>query len=143
MVSLDLAKAFDTLSHGEIHASLLSTGMPEYLVNLIVHVHANSVSEIVYGEHTSDVKMGHGLRQGCPIAPLVYAAWTSRLCKLLNERLGSTWSQSALTIFADDKFLCWKIGSERDLGQAVREVGVVLATLKELGMKVSSSKSEA
>ena len=123
MVSLDLAKAFDTLSHGEIHASLLSTGMPEYLVNLIVHVHANSVSEIVYGEHTSDVKMGQGLRQGCPIAPLVYAAWTSRLCKLLNERLGSAWSQSALTIFADDKFLYWKIGSERDLDQAVREVG--------------------
>ena len=117
--------------------------MPEYLVNLIVHVHANSVSEIVYGEHTSDVKMGQGLRQGCPIAPLVYAAWTSRLCKLLNERLGRNWSQSTLTIFADDKFLCWTIGSERDLEQAVREVGVVLATLRELGMKVSNSKSEA
>ena len=65
------------------------------------------------------------------------------LRKLLNAKLGSTWSQSTLTIFADDKLLCWQIGSERDLDQALREVGVVLATLQELGMKVSNSKSEA
>ena len=50
MVSLDLAKAFDSLSHAEIHESLVFTGMPEYLV-LLVHVHAKSVSEIVYGGH--------------------------------------------------------------------------------------------
>ena len=76
MLSLDLAKAFDSLSHSETHASLLAT---DYLVNLLVHVHANSVSEIVHGEHSFDVKMGQGLRQGCPAAPLVYAAWTARL----------------------------------------------------------------
>ena len=87
--------------------------------------------------------MGRGLRQGCSIAPLVYAFWTSRLCKLLNAKLGSTWSQSTLTIFADDKLLCWQIGNERDLDQALREVGGVLATLQEMGMKVSSFKSEA
>ena len=118
MLSLDLAKAFDSLSHGGIYESLRCTGMPDYLVNLLVHIHARSVSEIAYGGHSSDVKMGQGLRQGCPVAPLVYAAWTSRLCSLLNSRIRSSWSQSTLTIYADDKFLCWQIKSERDLVQA-------------------------
>ena len=97
MLSLDLAKAFDSLSHSETHASLLATGTPDYLVNLLAHVHANSVSEIVHGEHSSDVKMGQGLRQGCPVVLLVYAAWTARLRYTLNSRVRSTWPSSALT----------------------------------------------
>ena len=48
-----------------------------------------------------------------------------------------------MTIFADDKFLCWKIQGERDLEQAIREIAVVLQTLDALGMTVSHSKSEA
>ena len=143
MMSIDLAKAFDSLSHGETHASLAATGMPEYLVNVQVHIHARSISEVAHGDFRSDVEMGQGLRQGCPVAPLVYAAWTSRLCSILNSKLQSSWTDSAITIFADDKFLRWKINGAADLEQAIREVAVVLQTLGDIGMTVSHSKSEA
>ena len=102
-----------------------------------------SVSEIVHKDFSSDAHMGRGLRQGCPIAPLVYAAWTSRLLGILNDKIRSAWTDTTMTIFADDKFLCWKIQGEQDLAQAMREIAVVLQTLEDMGMKVSHSKSEA
>ena len=97
MLSIDLAKAFDSLSHAEIQHSLESTGMPEYLVNVLVHIHARSISEVAHGDFSSDVQMGQGLRQGCPIAPLVYAAWTSRLLGILNLKIRSSWTDSTMT----------------------------------------------
>ena len=48
-------------------------------------------------------------RQGCPIAPIVFAAWSCRLCKLVNRRLSRAWMDEHGTLFADDIFSCWKL----------------------------------
>ena len=143
MVSLDLSKAFDSLPFSEIEASLRDTGMPVSLVNILMHVHAKSVCMIEHGGYSAAVSMRRGLRQGCPVAPFVYAAWTARLCKVLNDCIHATWTQEALTIYADDKFLCWRVRSVKDIKRAVCEVKIILDTLEGMGMQISFAKSEA
>ena len=48
-----------------------------------------------------------------------------------------------ITIYADDNLLTWKISGCSSLDQACRELVVVIQVLEELGMEVSSGKSEA
>ena len=74
MASIDLSKAFDKLSHEEIMLCLRETNIPEELARMILHVHVRTEVTIRHKGHTRNLVMGQGLRQGCPIAPMVYAA---------------------------------------------------------------------
>ena len=85
-LSLDLSKAFDYLTFSEMSEALASTGIPEYLTRLVLHVHQQSVCDIVHGTFCSSVQMKRGLRQGCPAAPVIYSAWIALLCRRLAAR---------------------------------------------------------
>ena len=47
MCNLDLAKAFDAVSHLELYESMIEVGVPDSLARLILHVHALSTCVIV------------------------------------------------------------------------------------------------
>ena len=128
-LSLDLSKAFDSLTFSEMSEALVAAGMPEYLVRLILHVHKQSVCEIVHGSFNSSVPMRRGLRQGCPAAPVIYSAWTALLCRRLVAAFGEGWDARTMTIFADDKLLCWQIRSMKSLAKALSQISTVLAVL--------------
>ena len=49
MLGLDLSKAFDSLTYGEILTSLRDTGMPEELCRVLLHVHAKTTLIIEHG----------------------------------------------------------------------------------------------
>ena len=147
MLGLDLSKAFDALSYGEMLASLRDTGMPEPLCRVLLHIHVKATLLIVHGEHTREIQMLRGLRQGCGIAPLICAYWTVRLCKVIDERIGgsiegtSMWTQDHMSIFADDKHCFWEISDARDFRRAIRNVRTVIAIIAELGMQINFQKS--
>ena len=142
-ISLDLSKAFDCLPYAEMFDAMAHSGMPEYLIRLILQVHAQSVCEIVHGNYFSSVEMKRGLRQGCPIAPVIYSAWTALLCKRLVAALGEGWDSNTITLYADDKILCWRIRSIVALEKSLKQVGFVLDLLSRAKMKVNITKSEA
>ena len=103
MRSLDLAKAFDAVSYSEMHLALAETGMPEELRALLVHIHAPTKLVIRHGDSQGVVQMKRGLRQGCPIAPVIYAAWTARFSKQVSSKISREWPQEHISIYADDK----------------------------------------
>ncbi|CAE7938670.1 Pol, partial [Symbiodinium necroappetens] len=96
---------------------------------------------IVHKGYHHVVHMGKGLRQGCSIAPMIYAAWTCRLCQQLEQRLGAGWPGKHLSVYADDKHGYWTIRSINDLTEARRQLGLLIHTITELGMKVNGAKS--
>ena len=85
--------------------------------------------------------MGRGLRQGCPIAPMIHAAWTARLCKKLNQAIAPSWAQEHLTIYADDKHSSWEIHSEKGFNHALVQLGKMIEVIQHLGMRVNLGKS--
>ena len=87
--------------------------------------------------------MSKGLRQGCPIAPLIYLAWSVRFLRQVNASLGDRWDLSHATVYADDKHLSWEIDGASSLSRAVKELGTVLRILRGLGMEISFGKCEA
>ena len=107
MISLDLSKAFDCLSYDEMYCSMQEIHIPEPLIRAIMHLHCNTMLTISHKGQSEEVPMERGLRQGCGIAPLIYAAWTIRLCRKLDAKLGKNWSATHLSLFADDKHGFW------------------------------------
>ena len=141
MCSIDLAKAFDSVDYREMLLSLTDTGMPENLARVLIAVHVQTELHIHHGGELQVVQMSRGLRQGCPIAPMIYAAWTCRLCKLINARLGQTWTQEHMSLFADDKHCYWQVRSKREFQGALHQLDVILSLLRETKMQVNFSKS--
>ncbi|CAE7258436.1 Pol [Symbiodinium sp. CCMP2592] len=143
MANLDLAKAFDTLPYSEIYQSLCDAGVDDILCRLIVHLHASTQCVILHGSSCEVVAMSRGLRQGCPIAPYIFAAWSVRVCKCIDAVLGSGWSQSHLTLFSDDTHCFWSINNVAELDVAVGQLTTIIQTLTRLGMRINFSKSSA
>ena len=143
MVAVDLMKAFDNVTYSEMYTALCETGLDEALVRLIAHVHLNTSCVVVHGDFEGSTGMSKGLRQGCPIAPLVYLAWSARFLRQVNCRLSERWDLEHATVYADDKHLCWEIEGVDSLHRAVKELGVVLQVLSDMGMAVSYHKCEA
>ena len=152
MLSIDLSKAFDYLSYGEMFESLQNTGMPEALSRVLIHIHIQTTLHVEHGGHGREVKMKRGLRQGCGVAPMIYACWTAKLCKAIDQELHcaddvrpstATWTQSHMSIFADDKHCFWDIQSSRDFERAVRSIHTILGVIAKSGMVVNLQKSMA
>ena len=141
-LSLDLSKAFDNLQISEMCEAMAHAGMPEYLARLILRVHRQSACDIVHGAYSASVQMKRGLRQGCPVAPVIYSAWTALLCRRIVTKLGEGWDKRTITLFADDKILCWQIRGMKQLERALGQIPVVLEALENAHMTVNIPKSE-
>ena len=143
MVAIDLTKAFDNVTYREMYLALCESGLDEALVRLIAQVHQRTSRSVIYGSFSGSVGMSKGLRQGCPIAPLVYLAWSARFLRQVNSRLSDRWDLLHATVYADDKHLSWEIDGVHTFERAVKELGLVLQVLRDLGMEVSFGKCEA
>ena len=85
--------------------------------------------------------MSRGLRQGCPIAPMLYAAWVCQYCHDLDASISKDFTVNHMSVFADDKHFFWEIHSKRQLQQAVRQLQLAIELLEKRCMQVSFSKS--
>ena len=143
MCGLDLSQAFDRLEYSEMYLALCDTGMPIALAKLLLTVHSQTALHIVHGSHRGTVSMSRGLRQGCPIAPLIYTAWVIRLCRKLNSDIHPSWPAKHMSIYADDKHCHWEIANPRSLFKAIAQLRTRLNTLRGCGMEVSIAKCVA
>eukprot|EP00439_Symbiodinium_sp_Y106_P039661 s233_g4.t2 len=143
MCGLDLTQAFDRLEYSEMHQALAATGMPAALATAIVTVHMQTVLHIRHGKSTGEVTMSRGLRQGCPIAPLVYTAWVIRFCRLVDAHFQFRWASRHMSIYADDKHCFWEITDPNSLRKAIAALRILLDVLRSSGMEVSINKCVA
>ena len=141
MVSLDLAKAFDSVPHMEIQNSLEELGVDARLIAVVMRIHTQTQCIIRQAGKEASTMMQRGLRQGCPLAPVLYAAWTSRLCRILDANLGDGWCSRHSSIFADDTLGYWDIRSTGDMRKAIREVGCLFSVFQQLGLTIDIEKS--
>ena len=141
MASIDLAKAFDSVPRSEIQSSLEDIGLDSRLIAVLVRIHTQTQCLARQAGKEASTSMSRGLRQGCPLAPALYAAWAARLCRLLDEQLGVAWCSEHASIFADDTLGFWEIRSVGDMRRAVKELSCLIHTLKDLGLEVNLDKS--
>lgn len=104
IVFLDLAKAFDAMSH--IRKGLMKKGVPVQVIETIEEMYTNACAEISVGRKTTrKTAINSGVNQGCPLSPFLFNLVLDELIeKLKSKNIGVRINGSLLNVmaFADD-----------------------------------------
>ncbi|KAL3691489.1 hypothetical protein R1sor_005140 [Riccia sorocarpa] len=85
-VRLDFQKAYDRVSYNYLWETLSATGLDLENIQRIQGLVVNGSASIhVNGRFTEDFPIQRGVRQGCPLAPLLFAISTQPLMRLLRR----------------------------------------------------------
>jgi ribonuclease HI len=149
IIKLDLANAFDRVNHNFLFEVMKKFGFDESFVNWIrACIGSPWIAPMVNGRVTSFFKASRGLRQGCPLSPLLYAIQASVLSyQLENARIcsnlkGLKIAQGVKEInhaqFADDTLLLG--GASRLVAKRYKEELDAYAAVS--GSEISQTKSK-
>ena len=82
VIFLEVAKAFDTVTHQQIVKCAMNCGVPRPLLKYIADCYSGSTTRLRIGsEHSRLIKVGRGVRQGDPMSPVLFN------CVIDNARL--------------------------------------------------------
>ena len=102
IVFLDLAKAFDTVSHKSITNGMTRKGIPEEVIDGILEMYKLSVTIINNrGKTTTKININLGVKQGCPLSPLLFNIIKEELIsKLKNRDIGIKVAGQSIVVMA-------------------------------------------
>ena len=84
---LDLRNAFGSVSHQVIRSSLRHVGVPPDMVALIMNAYAGASTTILTpGGRTSSIPVHAGVKQGCPLSPIVFNLCLELILRSVKER---------------------------------------------------------
>lgn len=78
---VDFKAAFDTVNRRRLFEIMKKRNIPEYLIDAIREIYASTPYEIAKSSFTTNT----GLKQGCPLSPLLFAIYTSDMEKVLKN----------------------------------------------------------
>ncbi|KAL3690932.1 hypothetical protein R1sor_004583 [Riccia sorocarpa] len=85
-IKLDFMKAYDRIAHGYLWDTLRAMGMGQDTLERIKGLVVGGSAVVhVNGLFTKEFELQRGVRQGCPLAPLLFAMFTQPLMRLLRE----------------------------------------------------------
>ncbi|VDI58124.1 Hypothetical predicted protein [Mytilus galloprovincialis] len=98
VVLLDLAKAFDTVSHDHLRAGLERFGVDDWFIEIVVDLYTEASTKFhLQGGITDEIPMTRGGKQGDPLCPQLFnIAMDPLLETIAVEHNGFKWDSSGL-----------------------------------------------
>ena len=141
MCFVDLEKAFDRVPRGVLWGVLREYGVRGPLLRAVRSLYDRSRSLVRIAGSKSDLfPVRVGLRQGCPLSPVLFITFMDRISRRSQGVEGVRFGDHRISslLFADDVVLL--ASSNQDLQRAL---GRFAAECVASGMEISTSKSEA
>lgn len=140
MASMDIRKAFDSVSHSAIVGALRATCADSVFIEYLEHLYTNSYTHFVIPGVAEEVHPTCGVRQGDPLSPLLFNLVLDGLVRSLSASpvgfdIGSD-VKVACSAFADDLILF--ASTRRGLQQSVDDA---VSYLERCNLYINPSKS--
>ena len=140
MASVDVKKAFDSVSHRAVVTALESLGATSQVINTIKSVLSEVFMYFNVSGRTIRVKMERGVPQGNPLSGLLFNAAIDPIVRAIantaplqvgNERIGAL-------CFADDLVLL-----AENRASIIDKLNITIRRFGEIGLKINFGKSSA
>ncbi|TWW67452.1 R2DM Retrovirus-related Pol polyprotein from type II retrotransposable element [Takifugu flavidus] len=141
MCFVDLEKAFDRVPRGVLWGVLREYGVSGPLIRAVRSLYDRCQSLVrIAGSKSNSFPVRVGLRQGCPLSPILFIIFMDRISRCSHGVEGIWFGdlRIASLLFADDVVLL--ASSARDLQLSLDRFA---AACEAAGMRISTSKSEA
>lgn len=137
LATLDISKAFDSVSHDSILVAARRLGMPELFITYLSELYKNCYTNIRLGEQTRRVHIRRGVRQGDPLSVHLFNAVMDMSLKTIDERIGYKLKNTTISAlaFADDLVILAKtpIALQKQINSLVDELAMA-------GLKINAAK---
>ncbi|CAL7932971.1 unnamed protein product, partial [Xylocopa violacea] len=137
--SVDIAKAFDSISHKALTDTLISAGLPDAFVSYIKYIYEAGTTRFSCPDWTSmPIKPSRGVKQGDPLSPVLFNLVMDRLFKLLPAEIGADIDGMCINAaaFADD--IIFMSSTQHGL-QTLLDTAATF--LSQTGLYINSGKS--
>ena len=106
---IDFRKAFDTVWHDGLWKRLWDSGIKGKAWRVIKNLYKNIQAQVIVGDaKTKSVRMRQGVRQGCPLSPILFNFFVNELAKMLEKtEVGVKYCDQIISslLYADDVVL--------------------------------------
>ena len=138
LLSVDLSQAFDRVNRAKLDRALSEHQVGSNLRSTITAIHEEAAYQVRDRYHATKITTTQGIRQGCRLAPALWAILSSQVLWDLTPA-GSTPMQLPWTLFADDHLGHWTLRTIHDGGRHLRGPPVVGTSQAKCGLHVVSS----
>ena len=139
--SVDMSKAFDMVDRRRLRESLELAEADPYLIDLVGKLHIQALYDMTASDQAFSIATRRGIKQGCKLAPSLFAFATFLLFRRLGAQCDIATLQKILTMYADDTLLQMHFDNKHELQEALQLCDLLLDQLTELGFKVNPEKS--
>lgn len=105
IVSIDLKKAFDSVSHKAIIEMAVRKRLPVEFVEYLVELYSKAETQLQFEGETRDTKIGQGTFQGDPLSPVIFNLVIDVALESMDNKFGyclDDGTRAKCTAFADD-----------------------------------------
>ncbi|CAE7725871.1 unnamed protein product [Symbiodinium sp. CCMP2592] len=140
MLSIDMSKAFDQVSHEYLAKALCFLEVSEDTISLILELH-RAQYHVKHNRQEGCIDLCNGIRQGCVLSPLLWVCVTTYMLHNLAERSSAQWTEEDVTAFADDFISTFQLHSIRDATRMLQRIQHLFAVLEEVDVTQAKTLS--
>ena len=124
-----------------LRESLELANADPFLIDLVGKLHIQALYDMTASDQAFSIATRRGIKQGCKLAPSLFAFATFLLFRRLGAQCDLASLQKILTMYADDTLLQMHFDDKQQLQEALQLCDLLLDQLIELGFKVNPEKS--
>jgi hypothetical protein len=136
VIYLDVAKAFDSVSHEKLLSSLDHCGIRNEWLNWIrSFLTARTQTVNIDQCHSNEARVTSGVPQGSVLGPILFLIYINSLVRALKH--------SSIRLYADDAKIYFRVGSEADFQALTNDLEAINEWMTNAQLNLAVTKCEA